>query len=84
MTNSTPQSKYQEKLAAGEFLEDPAQAHVVALLEDLYQLLACVCTNGIKENLAQDHLPLGCAQLEKDHEGNHWKTYLISGHHRNP
>jgi cell division protein ZapE len=39
MTNSTPQSKYQEKLAAGEFLEDPAQAHVVALLEDLFQRL---------------------------------------------
>ncbi len=39
MTNSTPQSRYQAKLAAGEFLEDPAQAQVVELLEDLYQRL---------------------------------------------
>ena len=41
MTSSqtTPQSRYQAKLAAGEFLEDPAQAHAVALLEDLYQRL---------------------------------------------
>lgn len=39
MTHSTPQSKYQDKLAAGEFLEDAAQAQVVALLDDLYQRL---------------------------------------------
>ena len=40
MTNSTPQAKYQDKLAAGDFLEDAAQAQVVALLDDLYQRLA--------------------------------------------
>jgi len=39
MSNSTPQSKYQAKLAAGEFLEDAAQAQVVALLDDLHQRL---------------------------------------------
>ena len=38
--NDTPQSLYEARLAAGEFQQDPAQAQVVALLDDLYQRLS--------------------------------------------
>jgi len=39
MSNITPQSKYRDKIAAGEFQEDTSQAQVVALLEDLFNRL---------------------------------------------
>jgi cell division protein ZapE len=42
MTDTSPLTKYQQKLETGEFQEDEAQAQVVALLDDLYLRLISV------------------------------------------
>jgi len=39
MNQNSPQIRYQQKLASGEVLQDPAQAQVVALLDDLHHRL---------------------------------------------
>lgn len=65
MSNPSPQIKYQQKLASGEFQVDDSQAAVVALLEDLYCRLTTPedVHSGMKSIIARFRKPTRQPQL---------------------